>query len=93
MQMEKNAAAGRTPSSLPMSTPPPLTLTTSPKFAPLSPVHTKSLNVKPENMSSNLLPSYMEDDGTGGMAFRGPIDSSDFRQLGDDRHDRYPSGG
>ncbi|XP_039113731.1 protein MOR1 [Dioscorea cayenensis subsp. rotundata] len=91
-QMEKNAAAGRTPSSLPMSTPPPLTLTTSPKFAPLSPVHTKSLNVKPENMSSNLLPSYMEDDGTGGMAFRGPIDSSDFRQLGDDRHDRYPSG-
>ncbi|KAH7654180.1 cytoskeleton-associated protein 5 [Dioscorea alata] len=91
-QMEKNAAAGRTPSSLPMSTPPPLTLTTSPKFAPLSPVHTKSLNVKPENMSSNLLPSYTEDDGAGGMAFRGPIDSSDFRQLGDDRHDRYPSG-
>ncbi|KAJ0975552.1 hypothetical protein J5N97_017517 [Dioscorea zingiberensis] len=91
-QMEKNAAAGRTPSSLPMSTPPPLTLSSSPKFAPLSPLHTKSLNAKPENISSNLPTSYMEDDGVGGMVFRGQIDSSDFRHMGDDRHDRYPSG-
>ncbi|KAL5730206.1 Protein MICROTUBULE ORGANIZATION 1 [Ranunculus cassubicifolius] len=44
-QMEKNAAAGRTPSSVPMSTPPPVALNvSSPKFAPMSPVHTNSLN-------------------------------------------------
>ncbi|KAK8296374.1 hypothetical protein V6Z11_D05G118200 [Gossypium hirsutum] len=37
-QMEKNAAAGRTPSSVPMSTPPPASLSSSsPEFGPLSP--------------------------------------------------------
>ncbi|XP_047059124.1 protein MOR1-like isoform X2 [Lolium rigidum] len=44
-QVEKNAAAGRTPSSLPLSTPPPIASIPSPKFAP-SPVHTKSINSK-----------------------------------------------
>ncbi|CAI0393666.1 unnamed protein product [Linum tenue] len=44
-QMEKNAAAGRTPSITPMSTPPPSALinVSSPDFAPLSPVQTNSL--------------------------------------------------
>ncbi|TVU36608.1 hypothetical protein EJB05_18547 [Eragrostis curvula] len=42
-QVEKNAAAGRTPSSLPLSTPPPIASIPSPKFAP-SPVHTKSID-------------------------------------------------
>ncbi|ONM36952.1 Protein MOR1, partial [Zea mays] len=41
-QVEKNAAAGRTPSSLPLSTPPPIAAIPSPKLAP-SPVHTKSI--------------------------------------------------
>uniref|UniRef100_A0A804R0R4 TOG domain-containing protein n=1 Tax=Zea mays TaxID=4577 RepID=A0A804R0R4_MAIZE len=41
-QVEKNAAAGRMPSSLPLSTPPPIAAIPNPKFAP-SPVHTKSI--------------------------------------------------
>ncbi|KAH7538364.1 hypothetical protein FEM48_Zijuj03G0191700 [Ziziphus jujuba var. spinosa] len=67
-QMEKNAAAGRTPSSLPLSTPPPSSLSiSSPEFAPLSPVHTnslndaKSLNMKSEPTNFNLPPSFTED--------------------------------
>ncbi|XP_038980798.1 protein MOR1-like isoform X4 [Phoenix dactylifera] len=93
-QMEKNAAAGRTPSSLPMSTPPPLATIPSPKFAPLSPVRTKSLNVKTENINSVAV-SYSEDVAVGTTAsLRGQSDSSDIRsQLGDDRNDRFPSGG
>ncbi|XP_008804673.2 protein MOR1-like isoform X2 [Phoenix dactylifera] len=92
-QMEKNAAAGRTPSSLPMSTPPPLATIPSPKFAPLSPVRTKSLNVKTENINSVAV-SYSEDVAVGTTAsLRGQSDSSDIRsQLGDDRNDRFPSG-
>ncbi|XP_077214159.1 protein MOR1-like [Tasmannia lanceolata] len=83
-QMEKNAAAGRTPSSLPMSTPPPSALSLpSPKFAPLSPVHTKSANAKPVQTYSNLPSSYTED----------PNNQSDYKQhLGEDRTDRYSSG-
>ncbi|OAY83553.1 protein MOR1 isoform X1 [Ananas comosus] len=81
-QMEKNAAAGRTPSSLPMSTPPPLATTTgpSPKFAPLSPVHTKQFNnAKTEN--TNIL-----DDANGAAAA-----PSDFRShFCEDPNDRYP---
>ncbi|KAI9124426.1 hypothetical protein K1719_004348 [Acacia pycnantha] len=62
-QVEKNAAAGRTPSSLPMPTPPPAPLnTSSPDFAPLSPVNLNplndaKLNVKPEPAYFNLPPS------------------------------------
>lgn len=86
--MEKNAAAGRTPSSLPMSTPPPLALNSSPKFAPLSPVHTKSLNQKVENVTSHLTVPLHEDDG-----IRGQTNLSDQRHMGDGCNDRYPSGG
>lgn len=99
-QMEKNAAAGRTPSSVPLPTPPPAALNlSSPKFAPLSPVHTNTLNdaksvhskVEPTNFS--LPPSYAEDDGTVNV-LRGPMsDQSDFRHhLGEQRNDRFPSG-
>ncbi|PKA51818.1 Protein MOR1 [Apostasia shenzhenica] len=50
-QMEKNAAAGRMPANLPISTPPPLSMNAaSPKFGPLSPVHQKA--VKPDNNST-----------------------------------------
>ncbi|KAL4563558.1 hypothetical protein LXL04_027601 [Taraxacum kok-saghyz] len=63
-QMEKNAAAGRTPSSVPMPTPPPSTL--SPKFGPLSPVNTNSLNSRSDQHPTNFtLPppsSYTQDD-------------------------------
>ncbi|THU56074.1 hypothetical protein C4D60_Mb11t13430 [Musa balbisiana] len=61
-QMEKNAAAGRTPSSLPMSTPPPLVTLPSPKFGALSPVRTKSISAKSESINSNVAVPYAEDD-------------------------------
>lgn len=95
-QMEKNAAAGRTPSSMPMSTPPPSALTgSSPEFAPLSPVHTnslndaKSMNVKSEPTNFHLPPSYAEDN-------RNPIMSrglmSDNNSLADQRNEKFISG-
>ncbi|CAI9087519.1 OLC1v1021600C1 [Oldenlandia corymbosa var. corymbosa] len=78
-QMEKTAAAGRTPSSVPMSTPPPVALNlSSPKFGPLSPVNTnpmsdtKSMNVKLEPTNFSLPPSYAAE--------------------GDQRNDRLPAG-
>lgn len=90
--MEKNAAAGRTPSSVPLSTPPPSSLTlSSPKLAPLSPVHTNSLNdsksqntrVEPTTFSS----SFSDDERTGNATPRGPtFDHQQF--LGDQRSDR-----
>ncbi|KAG6581502.1 Protein MOR1, partial [Cucurbita argyrosperma subsp. sororia] len=92
-QMERNAAAGRTPSSLPLSTPPPASLTSSPDFAPMSPVHTnplteaKSLNVKPEPANFTLPPSYTEDNRI--ITSRGP--TPDY-SLGDQRNDKYISG-
>lgn len=101
-QMEKNAAAGRTPSSVPMPTPPPSALNlSSPKFAPLSPVHTnslndeKSVNTKAEPTNFSLPPAYAEDDrAVNVMASRGPMPvQSDYRQqVGDQRNDRFPSG-
>ncbi|OVA00544.1 HEAT [Macleaya cordata] len=101
-QMEKNAAAGRTPSSVPMSTPPPVALNlSSPKFAPLSPVHTnslndpKSLNVRNDSINSNLPLPHTDDDRIGNaMSLRGPLsDPSELRQnMADERNDRFPSG-
>uniref|UniRef100_A0A803LPT6 TOG domain-containing protein n=1 Tax=Chenopodium quinoa TaxID=63459 RepID=A0A803LPT6_CHEQI len=76
-QMEKNAAAGRTPSSVPLSTPPPSSLNlSSPKLAPLSPVHTnslndsKSLNTRVEPTSFSLPPSFSEDEKTANATSR-----------------------
>ncbi|KAI3741132.1 hypothetical protein L1987_58799 [Smallanthus sonchifolius] len=96
-QMEKNAAAGRTTSSVPMPTPPPSALNlSSPKFGPLSPVHTnslndgKSVNTKTDPTSFSLPPSYAEDDRSSSnvMASRGPIPV----QSEDHMNDRFPSG-
>ncbi|XP_024030608.1 protein MOR1 [Morus notabilis] len=95
-QMEKNAAAGRTPSSLPLSTPPPSSLSlSSPELAPLSPVHAnslndaKSLNMKSEPTNFNLPPSYTEDARANNSIPRGlTTDNS----LGDQRSERYISG-
>lgn len=96
--MEKNAAAGRTPSSMPMSTPPPSALTvSSPEFAPLSPVHTnslndaKSLNVKSDPTNFHLPPSYAEDNRTiNAIMPRGFISEN---SLGDQRNEKLMSGG
>lgn len=66
-----------------MATPPPAVLNvSSPKFAPLSPVHTnslgdaKSLNVKAEPTNFSLPPSYGEDRVVHPMSLRGSFDVS-----------------
>lgn len=94
-QMEKNAAAGRTPSSLPMSTPPPAITLPSPKFAPLSPVQTnslndaKSLNLRAEPTNFSLPPSHTDEDiATNGIISR----SLTSDHYSSERSDRYPSG-
>ncbi|XP_021726403.1 protein MOR1-like isoform X2 [Chenopodium quinoa] len=97
-QMEKNAAAGRTPSSVPLATPPPSSLNlSSPKLAPLSPVHTnslndsKSLNTRVEPTSFSLPPSFSDDEKTANAISR----SSNFdhqQLLGDQRSDRLATG-
>ncbi|XP_057463028.1 protein MOR1-like isoform X2 [Actinidia eriantha] len=102
VQMEKNEAAGRTPSSVPLSTPPPAaTNLSSPKFGPLSPVlanplnDSKSLNTRVEPTSFSLPPSYGEDErAIIGITSRGPAsDNSELRQyFGDHRNDSFSHG-
>ncbi|XP_062224549.1 protein MOR1-like [Phragmites australis] len=83
-QVEKNAAAGRTPTSLPLSTPPPIASIPSPKFAP-SPVHTKSISSKTD---SN------EDDAIGEtQPFRIQGDSDTRLHSTDQQSDRYQTSG
>lgn len=95
--MEKNAAAGRTPSSLPMSTPPPASLNiSSPDFAPLSPVNANplgdaKLNMKPEPTSFNLPPSYNEENRAFNTISSRPL-GSDYAS-GDQRNERFMTGG
>ncbi|KAK8551075.1 hypothetical protein V6N13_119565 [Hibiscus sabdariffa] len=98
-QMEKNAAAGRTPSSVPMATPPPASLnSSSPEFAPLSPVQTNSLNdskslsTKPEPTNFNLPPSYAEDDRGPGNAINTARVRAPENALVDQRNERFISG-
>lgn len=103
LQMEKNAAAGRTPSSVPMPTPPPSSLNlSSPKFGALSPVNTnplndaKSVNNKVEPSHFSLPPSYGEDDRGGNSLPSRGLSSEHLelrQQLGEQRNDRLPSGG
>ncbi|EPS57221.1 hypothetical protein M569_17599 [Genlisea aurea] len=61
-QMEKNAAAGRTPSSVPLSTPPPPALNLLPKYGPLSPVSATDTKNRVDPTSFSLPPSYSEND-------------------------------
>lgn len=101
--MEKNAAAGRTPSSVPMPTPPPSSLNlSSPKFGSLSPVNANSLNdaknvnIKVEPSHFSLPPSYGEDDRSGNALPSRGLSSEHLelqQQLGEQRNDRLPSGG
>ncbi|KAI4351479.1 hypothetical protein L6164_005845 [Bauhinia variegata] len=95
-QMEKNAAAGRTPSSLPMSTPPPASLnSSSPDFAPLSPVNANPLNdakvnLKPEPTNFALPPSYNEDNRAINNITSRALSSDNT--LSDQRNDRFITG-
>ncbi|CAA3011554.1 MOR1 isoform X1 [Olea europaea subsp. europaea] len=95
-QMEKNAAAGRTPSSVPLSTPPPVALDLSPKYGPVSPVNTndsRNLNAKVEPTNFSLPPSYAEEDrATNTISARGPFSDGLQQNLGEQRSDRLLSG-
>lgn len=96
-QMAKNAAAGRTPSSMPMPTPPPASLNiSSPDFAPLSPVNANALNdarlnVKSEPTNFNLPPSSYSEENRAVNAFASRVLSSDYT-LGDQRNDKFMTG-
>ncbi|KAL2464827.1 Protein MOR1 [Forsythia ovata] len=98
-QMDKNAAAGRTALSIPLSTPPPVALS-SPKYSPPSPVNTNPLNdsrtvntrVGPTNFS--LPPSYAGDDRlVDAISSRSPVpDQSGLQQNFEElRNERLPS--
>ncbi|XAR66434.1 hypothetical protein NMG60_11012669 [Bertholletia excelsa] len=100
-QMEKTAAAGRTPSSLPLSTPPPVSINLSPKFTSLSPVQTnplsdaKSLNTRAEPTNFSLPPSFVEEErSVNSIASRGPTsDNLGLKQyVGEQKNDRFPPG-
>ncbi|KAK4759750.1 hypothetical protein SAY87_022881 [Trapa incisa] len=95
-QMEKNTAAGRTPLSLSMATPPPAALNfSSPKIAPLSPVQTnpsadtKLINSKPDPTSFSLPPSYAETDRAVNPTLRAPASDISFA---DQLNERFPGG-
>lgn len=83
-QMEKNAATGRLPSSLPIPTLPPLSVNaSSPKSGAHSPVHAKSVAIKLDN-NSGFPVSRGEDDVTA-AAFKSNSN------LGDDQTSRFSS--
>ncbi|KAL0353122.1 UNVERIFIED_CONTAM: protein MOR1 [Sesamum angustifolium] len=100
-QMERNAAAGRTPSSVPLATPPPAALNLSPRYGPLSPVNTnplgdsRNMNTRVEPTNFSLPPSYAEGDRH--VNASSPRVSS-YEQAGlqqnleESRNDRLPSG-
>lgn len=83
LQVEKNAAAGKTPSSLPLSTPPPIASIPSPKFAP-SPVHTKSIDARTD---SN------DDTSSETQHFRGQGEPDSRLHYTDQQTDRYQTSG
>ncbi|ERN19282.1 hypothetical protein AMTR_s00069p00019330 [Amborella trichopoda] len=66
-QMGRNTAAGRTPSSMRMSTPLPVAINlSSPKLAPMSPVHLKQQHnvMKPHELTNNSLVVEVDDAAT-----------------------------
>lgn len=101
-QMEKNAAAGRAPSSVPLSTPPPAALNLSPRYGSLSPVNadplndSRNLNAGSEPTNFSLPPSFAEDDHRLANAVTQKVsyDPSGLPQnFEESRNDRLPSGG
>ncbi|KAG2601533.1 protein MOR1 isoform X2 [Panicum virgatum] len=82
-QVEKNAAAGRTPSSLPLSTPPPIAAIPSPKFAP-SPVQTKSIGSRTDSNEDASVETQ--------QAFRSQGDDARLHSM-DQPTDRYQTSG
>ena len=65
--MEKNAIAGRTPSSVPISTPPLVSPSlSSPKLAPPSHLNAKLQSTRIDNINPNIRSCPENADGNGG---------------------------
>ena len=65
--MEKNEVFGRTPSSVPISTPPPVSPSlSSPELAPPSPLNAKLQSTRINNISPNIRACPENADGNGG---------------------------
>ena len=65
--MEKNAAAGGTPSSVPISTLPPVSpILSSPKLVPPSPLNEKLQSTRLDNINPNIWAWPENVDGNGG---------------------------
>lgn len=92
-QIEKNSAAGRTPSSVPISTPPPVSSPsyTSPNLAPPSPLNERLQMVRVDQNSSNLTSSGQEDvdRSVSGFSHAGAFNQHDSRKLS---HMRFLAG-
>lgn len=92
-QIEKNSAAGRTPSSVPISTPPPVSSPsyTSPKLAPPSPLNERLQMVRVDQNSAHLTSSCHEDvdRSVSGVTHAGAFNQHDSRKLS---HIRFLAG-
>ena len=65
--MEKNAVINRTPSSVPISTPPPISPSlSSPKPGPPSPLNEKFQSTRLDNINPNIRACPKNADGNGG---------------------------
>jgi hypothetical protein len=93
MQIEKNSAAGRTPSSVPISTPPPVSSPsyTSPKLAPPSPLNERLQMVRADQNNANLTSPCQEDvdRSVSGVSHAGSFNQHDSRKLS---HIRFLAG-
>ena len=79
--MEKNAATGRTPSSVPISTPPPVSPSlSSPKLVPPSPLNAKLQSTRLDNINPNIRACPENVDGNGGSNSI-VVDQFDSRKL------------
>lgn len=92
-QIEKNSAAGRTPSSVPISTPPPVSSPsyTSPKLAPPSPLNERLQMVRADQNNANLTSPCQEDvdRSVSGVSHAGSFNQHDSRKLS---HIRFLAG-
>lgn len=92
-QIEKNSAAGRTPSSVPISTPPPVSSPsyTSPKLAPPSPLNERLQMVRADQNNANLTSPCQEDvdRSVSGVSHAGAFNQHDSRKLS---HIRFLAG-
>lgn len=91
-QIEKNSAAGRTPSSVPISTPPPVSSPsyTSPKLAPPSPLNERLQMLRVDQNSANLTSCQEDvDRSVSGVTHAGAFNQHDSRKLS---HIRFLAG-